>query len=749
MQRRLFIKNIGGSMLVRAAPLALIPSESGISKNLIPKDEDNKPGGPIPKTRPVSKICLYNGKPTVFINNKAYFPMAYLSYYPEQFRYKNIYESGVRFFSLSLSLGGRFVAAYRKEKVKLDKMGIWQAPGEINFDQLDHCINEILEVAPEAFIFPRIYCDSPAWWDNAHPAEVNRTVEGLPMRQSFSSLIWRDETTAVLRCIVRHMAHSAYADRVIGLHVTVGETEESVHHDWLGAADYSLAAQQQFRQWLLHKYKNEQKIQDLFHQPWDELNIPSPKERARSGFGKFYDPNDSLLVMDYNAFKCREVVEVLESFCRSVKEESNHELLTGVFYGYNLVEWRDHLALSRLLKSPYVDFLSNTNGGGRLTRLGEQDMHFLSETDSIHKANKLFYYEADTRTCMSRWISQLRPDVDPYHEYDLPNWLGPDSIEATLQLLKAVFSRVICTGSANWWFDLWGGWYDHPRILSQFKEMQKIGSESIQSPRDSVSEVCVIVSEKSLLYFATATRTRSWIQQQMNEIGRIGAPYDIYLISDLKDVDLIRYKVIIFINALAISEEEIETIRRRCMKDNRIMMWLYAPAIFKKGISKEAVADLIGMEVDNREAYNDSPVKVSFSRTTLSYNGMKVSPFWYITGGASAIYGRTSDGDVVLAEKKSKDFTHILASLPPVPWQVIQYFAKKAQVHIYSDQGDVVYANKCYLSISASLPGKRLIRLPGRYGLRERLGERSSVLTEKRQHQIEFAAGSCKFFELC
>ncbi len=49
------------------------------------------------KGKVVCELKQYNGKPTVFVNGKPYFPMAFLSYFPKQFRYKNMRESGIRF----------------------------------------------------------------------------------------------------------------------------------------------------------------------------------------------------------------------------------------------------------------------------------------------------------------------------------------------------------------------------------------------------------------------------------------------------------------------------------------------------------------------------------------------------------------------------------------------------------------------------------------------------------------------------
>ncbi|HAZ03390.1 MAG: hypothetical protein A2W90_00025 [Bacteroidetes bacterium GWF2_42_66] len=746
MLRRKFIEhfgNIGGAALI--GPLV-------VDENHLSLDRQNGSDNFFSEDNTAvssAEVMQYNGKPTVFVNEKAYFPMAFISYYPKQFRYRNMEQSGMRFFSLSITLGDRFVASHRKDKVSLGKKGIWDAPNSIDFDLFDKSINEILEVAPDSYIFPRIYCDSPSWWDSFHPAETNRTYDGFPQRQSFSSLVWRNETADVLRKIIRHIRQSLYSARIVGLHITAGNTEEASHHKFLGDSDYGMAAQNGFKQWLLRRYNNDESvIKKYFEKSLHEISIPSPEERKKAGMGDFLDPEKSRLVIDYNIFRCEEVVDSLEFLCRTVKEESKEKLLTGVFYGYTLVGWRDHSDLTRLLKSPYIDFLSNTNGAGKRTILGEDDLHFLSETDSIHKANKLFYYEADTRTCMSKWISELQPEIDPFHEYDLETWLGPETIEKTINLLKAVFSRVICTGSAHWWFDLWGGWYDHDQIQELLGKMQKIGDESIHLPRKSVAEVCVFVEDKSLLYYATTGgNASSWIHAQMNQIGKMGAPFDIYLTDDLNDIDVSRYRVFIFLNPIYLTQQNIQIIRRKCMNGNRALIWLYAPGLIGNKLDVSNVSSVISMDVDYAAEHHEMKILVDIDSEKLNYQGTNVSPFVYIKNGMDKIYGRTEDGYVVLASKKEKDYLTVFASVPPVPWQTIQHFAKQSGVHIYSDTGDVVYANQSYLSVSAAKPGKRQIRLPGKSRLQELLGE-DTMYEPGSEHEIYFSETSCRFFRI-
>ncbi len=751
MKRRDFVKCVSVAGAALAAMCLSAIGEDGLCHTASGnKDRSpaNRCSGNPENAQMLCEVKQYNGKPTLFVNGKPYFPMAYRSYFPKQFRYRNMRESGIRFFSPSITLGDGWYGAYRNGKVRLDKKGIWDAPGKIDFDTLDKSIQEILAVAPDAFIFPRIYCDAPSWWSSFHPAETNRTYNGLPMRQSFSSLVWREETAEVLRKIVHHIRQAPYAAHVIGLHVTAGETEESCHYEWLGPSDYSLAAQKRFKEWLLRRYHDESNVKRHLGKPLSEITIPSPHERARTDCGDFLDPVTSRLVVDYNTFRGEEILISLEYLCRAIKGESGGKLLTGVFYGYCLLShWRDHSALSQALKSPYIDFFSNTNGAGRGTVIGAHDMHFLSATDSIQEAGKLFYYEADTRTSMSKWISELRPEIDPYHEYDTVGWLGPETMERTLELLKAVFSRVICTGSAHWWFDLWGGWYDHERILELFREMQKVGDESLHLPRKSVAQVCVIVDDKSRLYYGLGRNVNAWVPAQLNEIGRIGAPYDVRLIDDLNHVDVSQYRLLIFLDTILLTQHNLQILRKKCMNRGRTLLWLYAPGLIRDKLAVANVSEVVNMKVSSVEEHAGSKVTVEVGTKNLNYQGVRLSPFLYVEKGADKIYGKSEEGHAVLVVKNGPDSVTVFACVPPLPWEVLQDFAREAGVHIYSDAGDVVYANESYVAVCVARDGSRTIRFPRKVELQELLGK-GECHQSAAEHEVDFTGQSCKLFRV-
>src|SRR5690606_5951887 len=122
----------------------------------------------------------------------------------------------------------------------------------------------------------------------------------------------------------------------------------------------------------------------------------------------------------------------------------------------------------------------------------------------------------------------------------LPGWIRPGTLEQTLEHLKSEFTKAICTGTTIYWYDLFGGWYDNDRILKLFGEAKKVADESIHKSAESVAEICVIVDEKAISYSAPLRRDQvgdiKWLGSQKSHIDRLGAPYDMYLLTDLKDI---------------------------------------------------------------------------------------------------------------------------------------------------------------------------------------------------------------------
>jgi hypothetical protein len=225
---------------------------------------------------------------------------------------------------------------------------------------------------------------------------------------------------------------------------------------------------------------------------------------------------------------------------------------------------------------------------------------------------------------------------------------------------------------------------------------------------------------------------------------------------DLETIDCSNYKMVIFFNSVVLTDHDKKIIAQKCMGENRTLLWFYAPGLIGDTIAIENVSSFLKMEMGSEERRAETDVAIDLPDRKLTSKCPGLAPFVYVKHGASKVYGQTNDGRVVLAEKKERTFTNVIASLPPVSWEVIQHFAAKAGVHIYSGEGDYVLANESFVSIRAAHPGKRSIRLPVESQLLEVLDsgrgfktDRNATRSTADKFDFDFPeTGSVRFFRV-
>jgi hypothetical protein len=208
--------------------------------------------------------------------------------------------------------------------------------------------------------------------------------------------------------------------------------------------------------------------------------------------------------------------------------------------------------------------------------------------------------------------------------------------------------------------------------------------------------------------------------------------------------------MVVFLNAFVLSDAQRQVIRRRCMCDNRLLVWLYAPGLINGDrLAVENVSSLLGMTCRMEAARPAGKVAFGLAGEKITYDGASVSPFLYVQEGADATPGCTPDERIVVAEKAGPNCRNVLVAMPPLPSRVLQHYAKRAGVHLYAEGGEVVLVNEHYLAVAAATAGLHTIRLPREAALQELLelgkGER---FLRNRQFQIEIPAHTCRIFQL-
>ncbi len=702
--------NISVSLAIpKYAPRGKYVLEMGLHRSKMKVKEDFKLGEmeieEIKGALPRAEIKDLNGSPALFINGKPFFPMIYSQIphidekHAEQFT-----KAGIQLYEINFVLGD-FV-----------RLG-WKGEGLYDFSEFDRIIFNLLRVNPEAYFFPRLWLEPPGWWIDAHPEELQRYADGTTWDKndvfggtkwpSFASERWLKEEGEALKKFVEHIQSSPYAERCIGYHIGAG-----IYGEWhyMGAQylpDMSEPMTRTFRNWLREHYHNDvnalRKAWGREDVTFENAQVPTLEERLQTSFGMFHHPNENRQVIDYYMCHHKVLVDAILHFARIVKETSKGRSLVGVFFGYtsNMLWPQDggHIELKRVLTSSYIDFLCSPH-----TYVGRalgQDGGFRALPGSIALSGKIFIDEADDGTHLASQIHKLAR-----------------STEESIALMRREFVQALSINGGLWWFDMDSCWFDEPTLMEEIAKMKKIGDISLSLPRKRVSEVAVIVGLNSFYYTAHwrskygstmgDSVTSLLLNEQWREFFKMGAPFDLYDISDIEEMP--QYKCYIFLNTFYLDEKARKAIAKLKAKGG-LFIWFYAPGLLnEKDIKVENVEEITGMKM--RLSLEPNILSVEMMDGRKWTNGKEISPLIWVEDDTVETLGVSPQGKSVFALKRFPNLISLYILTPPTPASVLRELLKMAGVHIYIDSEDVLYAHESLLAIHTAKEGIKRIKLP-------------------------------------
>jgi hypothetical protein len=649
---------------------------------------------------PKAEIKSLNGSPALFINDKPFSPMVYSQIpYIDEKHAEQFTKAGIQLYEINYVLGD-FI-----------RRG-WKAEGQYDFNEFDKIIFNLLRVNPNAYFFPRLWLEPPDWWINSHPEELQRYADGTGWDKgdvfggtkwpSFASELWLKEEGEALKRFVEHIQSSPYAERCIGYHIGAG-----IYGEWhyMGAQyvpDTSEPMTRAFRKWLKEHYKNDV---EALRKAWgdenvnfDNAQVPTLEERLQTFFGMFHHPSQNRKVIDYYMCHHKVLVDAILHFAKIVKDTSNGKSLVGIFFGYTSnMGWPQdggHIELQRILTSPYIDFLCSPH-----TYVGRglgQDGGFRALPGSIALHNKIFLDEADDGTYLSAPVH--RQARNPGESF---------------ALMRREFVQALTINGGLWWFDMESCWFDDDKLMNEIARMKKIGDKSLSLPRKRISEVAVIVGLNSFYYTAhwrsgKDTVTDLLLNEQWRELFKMGAPFDLYDISDIDEIP--QYKCYIFLNTFFLDEKTRKAIDKLKAKGG-LFIWFYSPGLLnEKDIAVENMEAITGMKMGLSLEPNILEVRLKDGRNWT--NGKPTSPVIWVEDESAEALGFSPDGKVAFALKKFPNWTSVYIQTPPAPSSILRELLRSAGVHIYIDSDDVLYTNESFIAIHTAKGGEKNIRLP-------------------------------------
>ena len=594
-------------------------------------------------------------------------------------RHKSLYEQGIILHSFILPLG-------------------WIGVDKYDYEQTDRILASFFRELPNVYLLPRIKLDAPIEWLLENPEEtfvfengptdvekIKESVEasrhpvygaildGLTGLQSFSSKKWLQDAGKALTKLLLHLQKSPYSNRILGYHLAYGCCGETTlwgswEKDWTHRGDFGISATRAFSRYAKDK-------------GYGFNTVPSLCERyAFTGLQNIHNTKEGEI---YSRFLSDVNVNAMESFAKTAKQIEPQKPI-GYFYGYQLevsdCSHAGHAGLDRVLQSSYIDFLAGPKGYYRVSPydpgIGE------APTQSI-SLKKLWIDELDNRT-------HLCKDTDEKAQ-------GASNLEQTKSVYWREFTKNLSKQQGFWFMDLGGGWFEDVEILQEVKRIVSENSRlrNLMKGAKSFSEVLLVYDEQFFHEVKTEKELyHTLLPKSLAVMKECGAPIDIYRLSDLEKLSLEKYKVIVFLNCIAVETRQLSDILSKFNEQANIV-WQYAPGLItdeKYDINNVRFWTGIGIEEVNNEQYSYPTIKISTTTTNVlkkNFNGDSIMAYSFHNGRKNILNAMP---DMLTVE----DFRSIL---------------EDAGVHLYSTAYSTVQATDAFLYIMSGKDIKTPIHL--------------------------------------
>jgi hypothetical protein len=617
-----------------------------------------------------------------------------------------------------------------------------------DFSCLKERFNRVLDADPDARFSLRIHTEkygADNWWLKMYPEESELAEGGgggysdsyasqLRSSQSYASVLWRDQAKAFLREYVRQIEAIGMAERVVAWHPMHGYAGECFKWSAVGdeIGDFSEPMQLYFRNWLKIRYDNDERgLRTAWADPnvnFGTAMVPTRAQQLQTHHMTFRDPRTEQQVIDYYRSYADLNADLIIDFNRTLKDEIPNGIFTGAFYGYlfeltgNDSFWgggnetrlgglqrSGQLGFRKVIESPYIDFIVTPyiyffRGMG-----GECSPQQPVESTRIH--GKIFILEDDTRTHLSdrnAMYGQLT------------------NLDDSIAILKRNFSAALVRSLGIWW----NPWIDpdrEPAFGPLLADFQRLGTWSLQLENTPCAEIAVLLDDESL-YYETIYNDLSLpniTQQRVWGLPRIGAPFDCYLLQDFIDGKVPSAKLCIFLNAFRLDDKRRKALSDELRKDGRTALWIYAPGYIKDDMSVDHMEELTGIQFGKSEfpwgplihiTDFDHPITEKLNEELFWGTNTPLGPIFHVDDPEATVLGEVvySEGrcDPGFALKSFPEWNSVYIAAPNIPAPVLRGIAKYAGVHLYSEDGDVLYANKQLLAVHTIRGGKRTLRLP-------------------------------------
>ncbi len=628
-----------------------------------------------------TSILDKNGVKYVAVDGKIIDTLSFKSFRPTSNNVGDFYKAGIRIFHVYCS--GLMSAL----KVPYSQFGeTWFGDKNYNFENLDKQIEFFKENAPDAYVFINVHLDVRAWWLEENPGNANSFTH---LSQIAGNEKWKEDTADYLKALIAHVEEK-YDDFVLGYFLLGGHTTE-----WF--SDYDYEESHPVKLDAYRRYTGDENIL-----------IPAKEELEKPEDQIFLDPKKDKAIIEYRKFHNELIADLVIYYAHSAQEVLNHKKVVGLFFGY-IMELLDariwnagHLAGDKVYRCEDIDLIA-TPSSYQFREYDDASAYMLL-SDSI-ELNGMMYFDSfdhmtfkvpdlateERRICGDNEVMTAMAELSKMRK-DLLT-----TRKKTIDGMRREFLQRYSKRTGMWWFDMLEGWFYDDGLMAEISQIVKKSNNLTGKERRSNSEVAVFVSCESLYYVNKCSKINTeLICNQRDALARMGAPYDLYSLNDIDRINSDQYKVMIFLDAYFMTDEQREYINTKLKKDNRTLVFVSGcDCISDDGFSKENMEKMCGFKLEQLEKDEKS---INACDSIYGYSEAK-TPTWYINEDIVPLGRYSVSRKCGLAKKEFYGYTSYFSGVGNISASVFRHILKNAGVFIYAENDTAVYVNSSAIGV--------------------------------------------------
>ncbi|MBO7327731.1 MAG: beta-galactosidase [Lentisphaeria bacterium] len=647
--------------------------------------------------------------------------------------------------------------------------GCWAGKDKFNLDGAIEQIRNSLRLNPDAKIILSIGLH-PYWqFTKDYPEETWIGKNGKPVYgtgihineslgpdkrsnryswPSYQSEILKAHYKEQITNIINGLKKAKLSKAIVGIHIAGGHDNQMVVTHF----DYSKPAIKAFRKFLKEEYKTVEALRKAWNNP--TVTFENAQPPVFSGSDDCLNPEKEKNYIDFfkfNKFAGWRMADEMGEHARKMmgKDVFTMRWCMGPYSGNpgSSLDIYDFLTKQKfdilVAQAPYNLRPPSSPTVPRVP------------LDSFHLHGKMYTDEFDIRTWCAApsWEKEIM-SIGWGLMIDFPMWQA-----ANRKLAGSMFAN----GMGFWYLDMAPGWFNHPQILEDIKQVNEIGNQlANMKPSGWKPDTAFVIDDDQM--FLRNLPSPEWmfdmtqlVAEQQNKLGSASVPYACYSLNDLiNNPELAKsFKVLIFASMYYIDAPR-QKLLDSLKNNNRTLIFLSGTGRLG-GAEKGSGFKVAATKRTTKHQISTLPgvnYLLISSYANLKDPHPEVTPAWY--DYMKKVYAIPRKGDKVLArfefnneaaivERKNKNWKSVYIGEPgSLSPDYFNHLVREAGAYAVSTPGFQCVTDGNFMMLHSMVNGKRELRLPGKVNVKNVFNDREYKNTDRLTINAE--AGSTYWF---